>query len=117
MRNLPFSHDIAIPYDIPHAALLIASDSLTCCPSVENLQTELLSKFSKIIIDAQALHHRHLDALKGRASATEAAFKDLDPEKDQQLFIEHNTGQFSIPPDWGFEPCATHYDTVRLLSH
>lgn len=54
----------------------------------------------------------HLDVLKSRIGDVEAALEGIDTAKDQDLFIEHNIRPFSAPADWGFEPCATHYDTV-----
>lgn len=79
----------------------------------EDLQTQLLNKFSKIMMHAQALHSRHLDSLKSRVATVETAFDEQSPSQDQDLFIEHNIRPFSPPADWSFEPCTIHYDTVR----
>ncbi|KAI0693978.1 hypothetical protein BC835DRAFT_1043166 [Cytidiella melzeri] len=81
---------------------------------LQTLQTQLLTQFSKIIIEAQSLHFRHLDALRTRVSTSEATAKDLDPQRDQDIFIEYNVRQFSPPPDVDFEPCATYYDTNEM---
>lgn len=64
------------------------------------------------MVTSQQLQGSHLETLKSRVSATEKAFKAISPSKDQQLFIDHNIRPFTAPSDWGFEPCATHYDTV-----
>ena len=80
--------------------------------NVESLQTQLLTKFATIVRRAQDIHSGHLDALKSRVVATEDAFRAMDPGQDQNLFIEYNASAFSEPPDWSFEPCSSHYDTV-----
>lgn len=76
------------------------------------LQTQVLVKLSTIVRQAQTIQTGHLDSLKSRVTTTDAAFQALDPAKDQALFIEHNASHFAEPPDWSFEPCSTHYDTV-----
>lgn len=81
-------------------------------PLAEMLQTHVLIKLSTIVRQAQTIQSGHLDSLKSRVTATDAAFQALDPAKDQVLFIEHNVSHFAEPPDWSFEPCSTHYDTV-----
>ncbi|KAI0338929.1 hypothetical protein BDW22DRAFT_1409320 [Trametopsis cervina] len=81
----------------------------------DNLQTQLLAKFSSIILEAQSLHILHLDALKTRVVATESAVRELDSQLDQQIFINHNIRAFSPPSDFGFEPCATYYDTDEMI--
>ncbi|THG97298.1 hypothetical protein EW026_g4673 [Hermanssonia centrifuga] len=80
----------------------------------QDLHSQLLERFANIIVHAQDLHGTHLENLKSRVSATEQAFKELDPYRDQELFIDYNISHFSAPADWAFEPCATHYDTNYL---
>ncbi|OCH90899.1 hypothetical protein OBBRIDRAFT_792810 [Obba rivulosa] len=83
-------------------------------PALENqfqdLQGQLLNTFSQILLKAQALQHSHLDAINEQLNNTEGALRAIDPKKDQTIFIDHNIRAFSPPSDWGFEPCATHYD-------
>lgn len=65
---------------------------------------------------AQGLQLTHYDALKSQVTVLDAAISEVDPKKDQELFIEHNLRPFGSPPDWTFEPCASYYDTVREMS-
>ena len=105
--------DTAIPYEFA----LYAKDQqiLTLFVSLpETLQTQLLDRFSSIVVEAQGVHTRHLDVLKSRVEAADMAAKALDPRQDQQVFIEYNVRQFSYPPDVEFETCSTYYDTVSL---
>ncbi|KAK7690386.1 hypothetical protein QCA50_007044 [Cerrena zonata] len=87
-------------------------------PSLEDqfqdLQCQLLRKFSDILLEAQDLHNKHLDTLKSRVSAASAASKAVDPSRDQDLFIDHNIRAFVAPPDFQFEPCGIHYDTGEM---
>ncbi|KAJ3489206.1 hypothetical protein NLI96_g2264 [Meripilus lineatus] len=80
----------------------------------QDLQTQLLTSLSKIIVTSQQLQGNHLVSLKTRVAATEKAFEDIDPIKDQDLFIDHNIRPFTAPADWVFEPCSTHYDTSDM---
>ncbi|ESK95819.1 hypothetical protein Moror_12431 [Moniliophthora roreri MCA 2997] len=87
-------------------------------PSLENrlqlLQARLVERFTKILLHAQALQLSHLDVLKGRLAALEASLGQVDPPKDQDLFIEFNIRPFSAPADWTFEPCHNFYDNDEL---
>lgn len=67
-----------------------------------------------ILKNAQEVQLKHLEAMRSRLTACEAAFSAVDPGADQDLFIDHNIAPFSPPTDWTFEPCASHYDHVRL---
>ena len=62
---------------------------------------------------AQGLQLGHHDALKNQLSIVDVAISEINPKKDQELFIEHNLRPFGCPADWIFEPCSSHYDTVR----
>ncbi|KAI0916824.1 hypothetical protein AcW1_007829 [Taiwanofungus camphoratus] len=66
------------------------------------------------MLQAQALHTSHLDALRTHVSVNEQKLRAISPAADQDLFIECNIRPFTLPPDWGFEPCATHYDTGEM---
>ncbi|KAL7280164.1 hypothetical protein ACG7TL_006583 [Trametes sanguinea] len=83
-------------------------------PALENelqeLQTRLLTRFVEIVKDAQELQLQHLDTLRSHLTATEATLDAVNPQADQDLFIDYNIAPFSPPPDWAFEPSAVHYD-------
>lgn len=78
------------------------------------MQTRLVRRFVNILSQAQTLQLFHQDALKGRIASADRAIKDVDPIRDQDLFIDHNIRPFVVPGDWTFEPCSGHYDTVSL---
>ena len=78
----------------------------------ELLHTQLVTRLAAIVVQAQTLDNHYLDALKSHVSQTESSFREVNPTKDQEIFIDHNITQFAAPNDWSFEPCATHYDTV-----
>ncbi|KAI0301167.1 hypothetical protein B0F90DRAFT_1817183 [Multifurca ochricompacta] len=67
-----------------------------------------------VLRHAQTLQLGHQDTLKEHVSVVDAALTEVDPKKDQNLFIEHNLRPFSSPTDWSFEPCASHYDTEDI---
>ncbi|KAJ3009402.1 hypothetical protein NUW54_g2793 [Trametes sanguinea] len=83
-------------------------------PALENefqeLQTRLLTRFVEIVKDAQEIQLQHLDTLRSHLIATEATLDAVNPQADQDLFIDYNIAPFSPPPDWAFEPSAVHYD-------
>ncbi|KAI9061334.1 hypothetical protein FKP32DRAFT_948969 [Trametes sanguinea] len=83
-------------------------------PALENelqeLQTRLLTRFVEIVKDAQEIQLQHLDTLRSHLTATEATLDAVNPQADQDLFIDYNIAPFSPPPDWAFEPSAVHYD-------
>jgi formin-binding protein 1 len=68
-----------------------------------------------VLRHAQGLQLGHHDALKNQLSIADVAISEINPKKDQELFIEHNLRAFGCPADWTFEPCASHYDTVREM--
>ncbi|OBZ68741.1 Protein BZZ1 [Grifola frondosa] len=76
----------------------------------QNLQTQLLTRFVEIMLHAQALQSRHYETLKALVTTCESVFGAVNPQADQNLFINHNINAFVPPPDWEFEPCSTHYD-------
>ncbi|KAJ3994622.1 hypothetical protein F5050DRAFT_1772912 [Lentinula boryana] len=78
------------------------------------IQTRLVNKFTKILLHAQALQMSHLDVLKNRLAGNEARLNEVDPSKDEDLYIEYNIRPFSAPSDWKFEPCANYYDTEEM---
>ena len=83
---------------------------------VEKLQISLVQKLTQVMLEAHALQERHYDAIKTRITAAESVVVAIDPVADQSIFIDHNGRPFNVTPDWAFEPCSTHYDTVSLQS-
>ncbi|KAJ7600812.1 hypothetical protein C8J56DRAFT_1074375 [Mycena floridula] len=52
------------------------------------IQTRLVKRFSKILLHAQALQMSHMDTLKSRLANVERCLNDIDPAKDQDIFID-----------------------------
>ncbi len=86
--------------------------TLPCIP--ETVQSRLVTKFTKILLHAQALQMSHLDVLKNRLAVAETALNEVDPSKDGDLYVEYNIRPFSAPSDWKFEPCLNFYDTASF---
>ena len=72
-----------------------------------------MKKFVDVMIHAQALQSTHYDALKAQVGTVETSLKEVNGQKDQNLFIEYNVRPHTNPIEWAFEPCPTHYDTVK----
>lgn len=70
--------------------------------------------FVGVMREAQNIQLSHQDILKDRLTAVITALTEVQPDKDQTLFVESNIRPFSLPNDWVFEPCSNHYDTVGL---
>ncbi|KIK57148.1 hypothetical protein GYMLUDRAFT_247116 [Collybiopsis luxurians FD-317 M1] len=81
---------------------------------LQTIQTRLVNKFTKVLLHAQALQMSHLDVLKNRLAETEAILNEVDPSKDDDLYIEYNIRPFTAPADWKFEPCHNFYDTEDM---
>ena len=43
------------------------------------------------------------------------ALESVDSSPDQDLYISYNIRSFSVPNDWGWEPCAGYYDTGEMV--
>lgn len=71
--------------------------------------------FVTIATEAQNIQLSHQDILKDRLATVSAALIEVQPDEDQTLFVDSNIRPFSIPEDWVFEPCSSHYDTVCLI--
>ncbi|TFY60166.1 hypothetical protein EVJ58_g5319 [Rhodofomes roseus] len=88
-------------------------------PSLEDqfqtLQAQLLERFVVIMVQAQLLQKGHLDTLRTHIEGVEGRLAAVNPQADQELFIEHNIRPFTKPGDWVFEPCAVHYDTGDMV--
>ncbi|KAJ6475039.1 hypothetical protein C8R47DRAFT_1143339 [Mycena vitilis] len=78
------------------------------------IQSRLVTRFAAILSHSVALHTKHLEDLKARQAGVEAALGQVDPSRDQDIFIEHNIRPFKPPNDWTFEPCVNHYDTDAM---
>ncbi|KAF7365022.1 hypothetical protein MVEN_00373300 [Mycena venus] len=87
-------------------------------PALENnleiIQSRLVTRFAKILSHAVALQTGHMDVLKTHLEKVEAVLVQVDPSRDQDIFIEHNIRPFKEPSDWKFEPCVNHYDTDAM---
>lgn len=81
---------------------------------LQNLQTSLVKRFSKIMMHAQSLQAEKLEFRKSQFIAVEHSFGAVDPQKDQAIFVDHNIRPFMPPNDWQFEPCSSHYDTGEM---
>ncbi|KAH9936652.1 uncharacterized protein B0H18DRAFT_974885 [Fomitopsis serialis] len=88
-------------------------------PSLEDqfqtLQAQLLERFVVIMVQAQSLQKSHLDTLRTHIDGVESRLAAVNPQADQELFIEHNIRPFTKPGDWSFEPCTVHYDTADMV--
>ncbi|KAJ7195463.1 hypothetical protein GGX14DRAFT_676626 [Mycena pura] len=71
-------------------------------PALEDVR--LVVRFVKILSHSQAMQMTHLDVLKSRLAGVEAALGQVNPTKDQELFIEYNIRPFQPPGDWNIEP-------------
>ncbi|OJA09334.1 hypothetical protein AZE42_05467 [Rhizopogon vesiculosus] len=79
--------------------------------SLQELQTRLVMDFVTVATEAQNIQVSHQDILKDRLATVSAALSEVRPDKDQALFVDSNVRPFSLPEDWVFEPCSSHYDT------
>ncbi|EJC97857.1 uncharacterized protein FOMMEDRAFT_114603 [Fomitiporia mediterranea MF3/22] len=88
-------------------------------PLVENdfqrLQANLVAGLVSILLQAQELHTTHLTTVQNRINGVRSALEAVNPAPDQDLYITYNTRAFSVPNDWGWEPCAGHYDTGEMV--
>ncbi|KAH8114438.1 hypothetical protein DFH11DRAFT_1688953 [Phellopilus nigrolimitatus] len=82
-------------------------------PLIED--TNLITGLVSILIHAQSLHTTHLSTLQSRVNAVQQTLTQVDPAPDQDLFIAYNTRPFSVPNDWGWEPCAGYYDSGEMV--
>ncbi|KAJ7796189.1 hypothetical protein B0H14DRAFT_2916290 [Mycena olivaceomarginata] len=81
---------------------------------LEIIQSRLVIRFAKILSHSVALQAGHMDVLKSHLANVEATLAQVDPVRDQDIFIEHNIRPFQAPSDWAFEPCVNHYDTDEM---
>jgi hypothetical protein len=83
----------------------------------EELQTRLVENCTNVLLHAQTIQLLHQEVLKDRLASVTAALDGIQPHKDQNLFVDLNIRPFTLPSDWNFEPCTSHYDTVgyRIL--
>ncbi|KAF8516330.1 hypothetical protein BU17DRAFT_76670 [Hysterangium stoloniferum] len=86
-------------------------------PLLENSVQELLIKSLTVILQhSQSLVETHLDSARSRVASVQASLTQIDPIKDQDLFIEYNRSQahFVIPNDAQFIPCEGFYDKGEI---
>ncbi|KIK97074.1 hypothetical protein PAXRUDRAFT_256847 [Paxillus rubicundulus Ve08.2h10] len=77
----------------------------------QDLQTRLVKNCATILLQAQTIQVAHQDNLKNRLTSAMVAIDGIQPDKDQNIFIDSNIRSFNVPSDWVFEPCGGHYDT------
>jgi len=75
---------------------------------------KLVTKFSAVLLHSQDLQIKHLDVLKDHLVTAKTVLGQVNPIQDQGLFIDYNTRLFSVPADWTFEPCSSHYDSEEM---
>ncbi|KIJ62735.1 hypothetical protein HYDPIDRAFT_157678 [Hydnomerulius pinastri MD-312] len=80
----------------------------------QDLQTRLVKSCATILLQAQTIQLAHQEVLKDRLASATAAIDGVQPEKDLKIFVDLNLRAFSLPKDWVFEPCASHYDTDEV---
>lgn len=80
------------------------------------MQADFMSSISEVLQQAQNAGLDHSNSLKLRIESVNTALSQIDPMKDQELFIEYNRTQvpFQVPDDLKFEPCEGFYDQVYL---
>ena len=79
------------------------------------MQANLIAGLVSILLQAQQVHTSHLTALQGRVNDVRASLEGVNTAADQDLFIQYNIRAFSVPNDWGWEPCAGYYDTGEMV--
>ncbi|KAF9221480.1 hypothetical protein BS17DRAFT_881644 [Gyrodon lividus] len=77
----------------------------------QNLQTQLVKNCATILLQAQTIQVAHQNTLKDHLSSVIVVVDAIQPDNDQNIFVELNIRPFNAPSDWEFEPCASHYDT------
>ncbi|KIJ17907.1 hypothetical protein PAXINDRAFT_98083 [Paxillus involutus ATCC 200175] len=80
----------------------------------QDLQTWLVNNCATILLQAQTIQVAHQDNLKNRLASAIVAIDGIQPDKDQNIFIDSNIRSFNAPNDWVFEPCGNHYDTGEV---
>ncbi|KZO97097.1 hypothetical protein CALVIDRAFT_92966 [Calocera viscosa TUFC12733] len=78
---------------------------------LQDLQTSLTTRLTAILNGCTLLHLAHIQRITTHQAANKKALESVNPANDQNLFIQYNQRPFSLPADWSFEPCASHYDT------
>ncbi|GJJ13445.1 hypothetical protein Clacol_007699 [Clathrus columnatus] len=76
---------------------------------------DFITSITEVLQHSQTAGLNHLHSLESRIDSVNTALSQVDPAKDQELFIEYNRTQipFRIPDDFKFEPCEGFYDTCR----
>lgn len=67
-----------------------------------------------ILLQGQTQHINHLTTLQKRVGTATQAIQAISTSADQELYISYNKRPFSVPNDWGWEPCAGYYDTGEM---
>ncbi|SPO38116.1 related to BZZ1 - Myo3/5p-Bee1p-Vrp1p actin assembly complex component [Pseudozyma flocculosa] len=76
-------------------------------PAVENRTAASLARANALVAD----HH---NALSTKYKQLEESKKKVDPDQDQQTFIEYNKQSWQEPREWSFEPCSVFFDSPDM---
>jgi len=114
MRNRKNNYLIATAIANKRKSRFFAEDLMVIENDFQRLQSNLLRGLTIILQQAQALQTNHLSNLQSRVTAAQQALAAIDIVKDQDLFVTYNLRPFTVPGDWGFEPCTGYYDTGEM---
>ncbi|EJT98776.1 hypothetical protein DACRYDRAFT_83331 [Dacryopinax primogenitus] len=81
---------------------------------LQDLQTSLTDRLTIILKRSTQLHLEHIQHITTHQASNKKALESVNPATDQNLFIQYNQRPFSLPQDWAFDPCASHYDTPEV---
>ncbi|KAF8558331.1 hypothetical protein OG21DRAFT_1475027 [Imleria badia] len=90
------------------------TEDLLNLEDVQELQTRLVENCTNVLLQAQTIQVSHQEVLKDRLASVTVALDGIQPHKDQNLFVDLNIRPFTLPGDWSFEPCTSHYDTGEI---
>lgn len=76
----------------------------------------MTSRLTYILQNYCAFNSSHLSTLSQTVGDFQKTLTGVNHEKDDEVFIDANRRPFTIPSDWGFEPCPAFYDTVGVNS-
>ena len=83
---------------------------------LERQQENLITGLVGILRQGHELHTKHLTTLQNRVNSVQETLGQVNAASDQDLFIAYNTRMFTVPNDWGWEPCAGYYDTGEMAT-
>ncbi|KAN0059693.1 Protein BZZ1 [Thecaphora frezii] len=87
-------------------------------PAVENglqsLWTLTTQRTASSVARASNLFVNHYNLLSTKHKKVEEGKGKVNPNQDQQLFIEHNKQRWQEPREWSFEPCSVFFDSPDM---